>query len=187
MTDIQVMLCFGMLASMMMDWALSKAGWRWMVGLPAIPGAAMALALVLLPESPRWLVMRGRLDEALSTLHMVLGSRKVGYKAGLVTEFHSRLSTHLIDLLGRAGRTRGSFPRASAVMGSCADGQAGFCREEEGSARSRENCSSRGRYGATTGGRGSFCSFASGCKEVQLRIQEHEQQCSWGDGDDCAC
>ena len=77
------MLCFGMLASMMMDWALSRAGWRWMVGLPAIPGAAMALALVLIPESPRWLVMRGRLEEALATLQAVLASRKVGSAAQL--------------------------------------------------------------------------------------------------------
>ena len=54
-----------------------------MVGLPAIPGAAMALALVLIPESPRWLVMRGRLEEALATLQAILASRKVGSAAQL--------------------------------------------------------------------------------------------------------
>jgi hypothetical protein len=51
------------------------------VGLPALPGAAMAASLVLLPESPRWLVLRGRLDAALQVLQHVLaaaGGQQVG-------------------------------------------------------------------------------------------------------------
>ena len=50
------MLCLGVLTAMIVDWALDSVGresWRWMVGLPAIPAAALALALVLLPETPR--------------------------------------------------------------------------------------------------------------------------------------
>lgn len=57
----QMMLCIGMLYAPLMDWALAAAAgphaWRWMVGLPALPGAAMAASLWILPESPRWLVM----------------------------------------------------------------------------------------------------------------------------------
>lgn len=52
----EVMLCIGMFISTVVDWALQHAGphgWRWMVGLPAIPGAAIGLALLILPESPR--------------------------------------------------------------------------------------------------------------------------------------
>ena len=43
--------------------------WRWMVGLPIIPGLALALAPLVLPESPRWLVMAGDLPSALAALH----------------------------------------------------------------------------------------------------------------------
>lgn len=39
--------------------------WRWMVGIPAIPGALLVLALVLLTESPRWLIMQNRMADAL--------------------------------------------------------------------------------------------------------------------------
>lgn len=51
------MLTIGMLVSVLVDASLEAAGaanaWRWMVGLPAVPGALMAAAVLLLPESPR--------------------------------------------------------------------------------------------------------------------------------------
>lgn len=74
----EVMLTVGMLCSVLMDWLLQGVGpgnWRWMVGVPAIPGLVMGLSLGVLPESPRWLVMRNRLDEALSLLERILGPK----------------------------------------------------------------------------------------------------------------
>jgi MFS family permease len=63
----ELLLCGGLLASCIVDYALSgtKNNWRWMVGMPAFPASFMALALCVLPESPRWLVMQGKIDEAL--------------------------------------------------------------------------------------------------------------------------
>ena len=76
-----MMLTLGLLTSVLVDAALSSAfgaaaAWRWMVGLPAIPGVVMAASLVMLPESPRWLVLRGDLDQALDIIHQVLQSRR---------------------------------------------------------------------------------------------------------------
>lgn len=38
--------------------------WRWMLGMEILPAAVWLVLLFLVPESPRWLVVRGRVDEA---------------------------------------------------------------------------------------------------------------------------
>ena len=45
------------------EWA-----WRWMLGVEAVPAVLYFLALFTVPESPRWLVMHGRQDEALGVM-----------------------------------------------------------------------------------------------------------------------
>ena len=42
--------------------------WRWMFGVMAIPSAAFCLLIFLTPQSPRWLVARGRAGEARAVL-----------------------------------------------------------------------------------------------------------------------
>ncbi len=42
--------------------------WRWMLGLEAIPAVLYFFALFIVPNSPRWLAMKGRYDEALRVL-----------------------------------------------------------------------------------------------------------------------
>ena len=50
------------------DW-----NWRWMLGVEALPAVIYFVALFSVPESPRWLLMRGREDEARETLQRVGG------------------------------------------------------------------------------------------------------------------
>ncbi|KAK9803469.1 hypothetical protein WJX73_005311 [Symbiochloris irregularis] len=61
------------LIGMGIDAALQNApnNWRWMVGLPVVPGLVLSAAMWMLPESPRWLVVNGRLDEALAVIHVM--------------------------------------------------------------------------------------------------------------------
>lgn len=46
-------------------------GWRWLVALTALPGVAGLFVRLGVPDSPRWLVARGRMDDALSALRQV--------------------------------------------------------------------------------------------------------------------
>jgi SP family xylose:H+ symportor-like MFS transporter len=47
---------------------LGAAEWRWMFGVEALPAAAFFGLLFLTPPSPRWLVARGRANEARAVL-----------------------------------------------------------------------------------------------------------------------
>jgi sugar porter (SP) family MFS transporter len=53
------------------DW-----GWRWMLGVETAPAVIYFIALFFVPESPRWLAMQGRHDEALQILENVSGTEQ---------------------------------------------------------------------------------------------------------------
>lgn len=48
-----------------------KLGWRMMLGIAAIPSVFLAIGILKLPESPRWLIMQGRVGEAKEILYKV--------------------------------------------------------------------------------------------------------------------
>ena len=54
---------------------LGEWNWRWMLGLETLPAILYFVALLVGPESPRWLAMQGRDDEAREVL-IRFGSRE---------------------------------------------------------------------------------------------------------------
>jgi sugar porter (SP) family MFS transporter len=66
----QLMIVSGIMAAYLVNWALKDAtdNWRWMLGLGAIPGLALAIGMYFQPFSPRWLVEQGRGQEARDVL-----------------------------------------------------------------------------------------------------------------------
>lgn len=71
----QLMITIGILAAFLSNTAFSYSGdWRWMLGIIAIPSALFLVAVLFLPESPRWLMMRNRTEQAERVLLRLLGS-----------------------------------------------------------------------------------------------------------------
>src|SRR6202012_3792167 len=61
----QLMVTVGILVAFLSNTAFSGTGdWRWMLGVIAFPALAMLAGLLLLPQSPRWLMSVGREKEA---------------------------------------------------------------------------------------------------------------------------
>jgi MFS transporter, SP family, sugar:H+ symporter len=87
---------------------LGYAAWRWMFWMQVIPASVFLLTLLLIPESPRYLVARGRHEEALSVLTRLFGSamaatKSVEIRGSIATDHAPRLS----DLIDRnTGRLR---------------------------------------------------------------------------------
>ncbi|CAA3016074.1 polyol transporter 1 [Olea europaea subsp. europaea] len=69
----EVFINAGVLLGYVSNYAFSKLplnlGWRFMLGVGAIPSVVLAVGVLAMPESPRWLVMQGRLGDAKKVLN----------------------------------------------------------------------------------------------------------------------
>ncbi|RLM87051.1 polyol transporter 5-like [Panicum miliaceum] len=69
----EVFINIGILLGYVSNYAFARLplhlGWRVMLGIGAVPSALLALMVFGMPESPRWLVMKGRLADARAVLH----------------------------------------------------------------------------------------------------------------------
>ncbi|OBT88916.1 hypothetical protein VE02_01892 [Pseudogymnoascus sp. 03VT05] len=68
----------GQVVAYLIGWGFAElggeTGWRWMVGLGALPAALQCLVMVAMPETPRWLAHAGRTEEAKAVLQKVFGA-----------------------------------------------------------------------------------------------------------------
>lgn len=65
----QLFVALGIFVSYLVGYAFAPIeGWRWMIGLAAVPAIVMFFGILPLPESPRWLAARGSIDAARAVL-----------------------------------------------------------------------------------------------------------------------
>ncbi|KAL7002723.1 Polyol transporter 5 [Sarracenia purpurea var. burkii] len=76
----EVFINAGILLGYISNYAFSKLrlnlGWRLMLGVGAIPAVFLALGVLAMPESPRWLVLQGRLGDAKRVLDKTSDSKE---------------------------------------------------------------------------------------------------------------
>ena len=68
---------------------LGEWNWRWMLGVEALPAIFYFFALFSVPESPRWLIMHDRDDEALVKEDLF----------GVIRIVHSKVTLHKLQLI----------------------------------------------------------------------------------------
>jgi len=74
----QLAITVGILVSYLVDYALAGVeGWRWMLGLAAVPATVLGVGMAFLPESPRWFVAQGQADAARAVLVRCRGGLQV--------------------------------------------------------------------------------------------------------------
>src|SRR6202049_4374919 len=74
----QLAIVVGILSAFLVNWQIAGLGansWRWMLAVAAIPSLAFLFGLLLIPESPRWLITRGRHDEGERVLSRIFGEQ----------------------------------------------------------------------------------------------------------------
>ncbi|KAI9739396.1 MAG: hypothetical protein M1818_005084 [Claussenomyces sp. TS43310] len=80
----------GQVVAYLIGWAFAAHGgpdgWRWMVGIGSVPATFQLIIMVLMPESPRWLIKVGKAGEARSVLQTVLGGEGVGERTVMAIE-----------------------------------------------------------------------------------------------------
>lgn len=65
-----IMVTGGIVVAYLISMMFAHTGsWRWMFGCGIIPAVLLLLGVLLLPKSPRWLIEKGHLEQALRTLH----------------------------------------------------------------------------------------------------------------------
>ncbi|RCL03361.1 MAG: Sugar porter (SP) family MFS transporter [Candidatus Tokpelaia sp. JSC161] len=68
----QLLITVGLFTAFVSDTLLSYYGaWRWMLGIVVIPALFLFLGVLVLPRSPRWLISKGRDQEAKHVLQKI--------------------------------------------------------------------------------------------------------------------
>lgn len=67
----QLGITFGIFLAYLVDELMDSADWRWMLGVSSLVGVALIVAILPLPDTPRWYLKAGRREDAEAALKKV--------------------------------------------------------------------------------------------------------------------
>jgi len=76
----QFNIVFGILIAFLSNYLLRNVGenaWRWMIGIEAIPAIIYTVMVWTVPKSPRWLLLKGKKEEAKSIIKLLYANQSV--------------------------------------------------------------------------------------------------------------
>jgi SP family arabinose:H+ symporter-like MFS transporter len=83
----QLAIVIGILVAFFSNYLLSSTGdnnWRWMLAVMGLPALLFFVTLLFIPESPRWLIQKGRDKEAYIILERINGTESADIELGAV-------------------------------------------------------------------------------------------------------
>lgn len=96
----QLAIVTGILLSYSVNYLLTGAGptnWRWMFASASLPSIAFFLTLLFIPESPRWLMQKGREQEAELFLTQIVGPQAAPAEIAAIRSAIAEESGDLLD------------------------------------------------------------------------------------------
>ena len=96
----QLAIVTGILLSYTVNYLLTGVGasnWRWMFASATAPSLGFLLTLLLIPESPRWLVQKGREAEANQFLSRIVGTPAAAKAIQAIKDATAEESGNLLD------------------------------------------------------------------------------------------
>jgi SP family arabinose:H+ symporter-like MFS transporter len=111
----QLAIVSGILLGYLCNYELAQIthdNWRWMFAVGAAPAVLLCFALLLIPESPRWLLEHGRRDQALSVLRRMLPAAELDHAIDEIGASIREESGTYRELFGRSLRK----PLVLAIM-----------------------------------------------------------------------
>ena len=102
----QLSIVLGMLLVYFVNWAIASqgddawirtTGWRLMLASEAVPALLFLVLLLLVPDTPRWLVMKGRNEKALAVLTRLVGTDEA---RATIAEIETTLVVRTAPLFG---------------------------------------------------------------------------------------
>jgi MFS transporter, SP family, galactose:H+ symporter len=95
----QLAIAVGILLAYIVDAGFAGAGnWRLMFGFGVFPALALGLGIIMLPESPRWLLLHQHKQEALKILFRIREVKEVGAEVDDILEHAGSGCGQLADL-----------------------------------------------------------------------------------------